>query len=148
MDLKDILSISGKPGLYKLVAQSRGGVIVESMADGKRFPVMASQNVSSLGDIAIYTYEDELPLVDIFKNIHEKQEGKKAPSHKESAAVITAYFGEVVPNYDVERVYASDMKKVLSWYNLLHKYGVLDFTEEAEPTEEKVEATTEDKEEA
>ena len=86
MNLKEILSISGKPGLYKLVAQSRTGVIVESLADGKRFPVMASQNVSSLGDIAIYTYSDEMPLADIFRAIFEKEEGKNLhqPQRKRS----------------------------------------------------------------
>ncbi len=136
MNLKEILSISGKPGLYKLIAQSRSGVIVESLADGKRFPVMASQNVSSLGDIAIYTYEDEMPLADIFRAIYKKEDGKACISHKESGATIESYIEEIIPNFDRERVYTSDMKKVLSWYNTLHKHGLVDMEEEKAETDE------------
>ena len=136
MNLKEILSISGKPGLYKLIAQSRNGVIVESLAEGKRFPVLASQNVSSLGDIAIYTYEDEMPLADIFRAIYQKEDGKTCLSHRESAATVESYIEEIIPNFDRERVYASDMKKVLNWYNTLHKHGLIDMEEEeSEETE-------------
>jgi len=134
MNLKEILTISGKPGLYKLVAQSRSGVIVEALADGKRFPVAASQNVSSLGDIAIYTYEDEKPLAEIFRAIYTKEEGKECLSHKESNAAIEKYVGEIIPNYDQERVYTSDMKKLLNWYNILNTHGLIDMEEE--PAEE------------
>jgi hypothetical protein len=142
MDLKEILSITGKPGLYKLIARSRTGVIVEAFADGKRFPVMASQNVSSLGDIAIYTDTEEVPLAEIFKTIFTKEEGKETLAPKASGAEIEAYFITILPNYDRERVYTSDMKKVLNWYNILHKEGVI--TEEAfaeKPEEEVAEAT-------
>lgn len=147
MNLKEILTISGKPGLYKLIAQSRGGVIVESLADGKRFPVAASQNVSSLGDIAIYTYEDEKPLAEIFKAINEKESGGKCLSHKESEKEIRAYIVGLIPNYDQERVYVSDMKKLLNWYNILHENELLIFDEEVETedtsdTQETIEADT------
>ncbi len=134
MDLKEILSITGKPGLYKLVAQSRTGVIVESLLDGKRFPVMASHNVSALSDIAIYTYSEEVPLADIFRLIYKKEEGNEAISQKSSPAELKAYFLEVVPEFDEERVYASDIKKVISWYNLLQSKGLIDAEEE--PVEE------------
>lgn len=148
MNLKEILAISGKPGLYKLIAQSRTGVIVEALADGKRFPVAASHNVSSLGDIAIYTDVDEMPLADVFRAIFTKEDGKECMSHKESADKISGYIAEIIPNYDRERVYASDMKKVLNWYNTLHKHGLIDLeaTEEAsDETNTQVAADTEAK---
>jgi len=133
MNIKGILSISGKPGLYKLVAQSKNGIIVEALSGNKRFPVSASSNVSSMEDIAIYTYEEEVPLVDVFQKIMDKEEGGKALSHKESSDQIIGYFADVLPDYDTERVYISDMKKVLQWYNLLQDTPLL--TEEA-PQEE------------
>lgn len=142
MELKKILAITGKPGLFKLVAQSRTGVIVESLEDGKRFPVMASQNVSTLGDIAIFTTEGELPLAEILRTIFTKQDGAAAISTKDSAEV-QKYFGEIVPNFDRERVYASDMKKVINWYNMLQKHGLVDLEVEAaaETEETTAEAT-------
>ena len=138
MDLKEILSITGKPGLYKLIARTRTGVIVEAFADGKRFPVMASQNVSSLGDIAIYTDAEEVPLAEIFKTIFTKEEGKETLSPKSSGADIERYFVEVLPSYDRERVYTRDMKKVLNWYNILHKEGLITEETLAEKPEEEV----------
>ena len=130
MDLKEILSIAGKPGLYKLIAQSRTGVIVESLIDGKRFPVMANHNVSALADIAIYTYSEEVPLADIFRTIFTKEDGGQAISHKSSAAELQTYFEEIVPEFDQERVYGSDIKKVISWYNMLQSKGLVDAEEE------------------
>lgn len=144
MNLKEILAISGKPGLYKLISQSRTGVIVESVLDGKRFPVRASQNVSTLGDIAIYTYSEEVPLADVFKAIYTKEDGAEAIDHKSPANELTAYFEEILPEYDRERVYNSDIKKVLSWYNLMHKNSMLDFTETEEESAE-VEAAEKEK---
>lgn len=138
MNIKGILSISGKPGLYKLVAQSKNGIIVESLTENKRFPVSASSNVSSMEDIAIYTYEEEVPLKDVFQKIYDKEEGAKTLSHKESSDQIVAFFTDVLPSYDTERVYISDMKKVLQWYNLLHDSGLLEAEEE--PTEEATES--------
>jgi hypothetical protein len=130
MELKKILAITGKPGLYKLIAQSRAGVIVESMEDGKRLPVMASQNVSTLGDIAIFTETGEKPLADIFRDIFTILEGQAAMSHKENASDIMTFFESLVPDYDRDRVYISDMKKVLQWYNTLHKHGLVDLEAE------------------
>jgi hypothetical protein len=143
MNLKEILSISGKPGLYKLTAQSRGGVIVESLLDGKRFPVAASQNVSALGDIAIYTHTEEEPLANIFRAIFEKENGGEAPSHKADIKELMSYFGEIVPEFDRDRVYPSDIKKVFNWYNLLQKQGLVDLEVEAEESEEAAETHAE-----
>ena len=144
MELKEILSITGKPGLYKLVAQSRTGVIVESLLDGKRFPVMASHNVSALADIAIYTYSEEVPLADVFRSIFKKEDGGEAISHKSSAAELKNYFLDVVPEFDEERVYVSDIKKVFNWYNLLQSKGLVDAEEDA-VEEEATTAETEEK---
>jgi hypothetical protein len=134
--LKEILSISGKPGLFKLVSSSNSSLIVESLIDGKRFPTYASAQVIALDDIAIYTEDEDRPLRDIFKTIAEKTNGEKAISHKESANAIKAFMLEVIPDYDQSRVYVSDMKKLFQWYNLLHDKGMLKF-DEKEKTDEK-----------
>lgn len=137
MDLKDIVAVTGKPGLYEIKAQSKGGIIVESLIDGKKIPVSVTQNLSALNEIAIYTYEEEVPLRIIFKAIGEKEGGKEAISPKESGKVLTSYFREVLPNFDEERVYTSNIKKVLQWYNLLASKN-FDFAsiQEEEDTEE------------
>ncbi len=141
MKLDDILSIGGKPGLYKLVAQSRGGVIVQSLIDDKRIPVTQTNNVSSLKDIAIYTYEEEVPLKEVFMKIAEKENFGKAIDHKASGAELRAYMEEVLPDYDQERVYNSDLKKLFQWYNLLQEQGLV-VAEEEETTEEVAETET------
>jgi len=138
MDLKDIVAINSKPGLYEIKAQSKGGIIVESLIDSKRFPVTVTHNISALNEIAIYTYEEEIPLRIIFKAIGEKEQGKEAINPKESGKVLTSYFREILPDFDEERVYTSNIKKVLQWYNLLASKG-FDFAsikEEEEETEE------------
>ena len=119
MTLEEIISVTGKPGLFKIISQAKSSIIVESLIDQKRFPVNAMHNVSVLDNIAIYTYEEEVPLKLVFKAIAEKEEGKECISHKESAKKLVAYFQEVLPDYDDERVYTSNIKKVLQWYNLL-----------------------------
>ncbi|MDE0535622.1 DUF5606 family protein [Tenacibaculum sp. L6] len=119
MEFNKIIAVTGKPGLYEILSQTKTGVIVKSIVDGKRFPITATHNVSLLENIAIYTYEEEVPLARVFKNIAEKAEGKEAISHKESAAKLTEYFSEVLPDFDQERVYASNIKKVIQWYNTL-----------------------------
>jgi len=124
MEFSKIIAVSGKPGLYSAVSQTKSGFIVESLADKKRFPITATNNVSLLENIAIYTYEEEVPLLDIFKTIFEKQEGKEAISHKESEKKLTAYFAEILPDYDDERVYTSNIKKVIQWYNILVNAGM------------------------
>lgn len=137
MELKDIVAINGKPGLYEIKAQSKGGIIVASLIDGKKTPVTATHNISALNEIAIYTYEEEVPLRIVFKTIAEKENGAEAMNPKENSKVLTSYFREILPNFDEERVYVSNIKKVLQWYNLLASKN-FDFAsiEETEDTEE------------
>jgi hypothetical protein len=137
--LKGILSISGQSGLFKLVAESKNSIIVESLDTKKRIPVYSSVKVSALEDIAIYTIEGETPLKEILKSISEKENGGAALSVKASGNELKAYFEEVVPEFDKERVYISDIKKVLTWYNSLQEKNMLDFSEPEEVTEEKKE---------
>ncbi len=127
MELDKVLSISGKPGLYELKAQTRGGFIAESMMDGKKISVNMRHNVSLLSEIAVYTYTEEVPLREIFQKIKEKEDGGQAISHKESKAKLEEYFGEILPDYDVDRVYISDIKKIIQWYNLLVSKGITEF---------------------
>lgn len=129
MSLDKILAIGGKPGLYKLLTQTRTGFVAESLIDGKRLSVGMSNNVSVLSEIAIYTLEEELPLWEVFRKIQEKEDGGKTPvTHKDDKIKLEEYFFELLPNYDEERVYASDIKKVIQWYNLLHDHGIKEFS--------------------
>ena len=131
MSLDKILSIGGKPGLFKLLTQTRSGFVAESLLDGKKVTVGMSSNVSVLSEIAIFTLEEELPLRAVFQKIKEKENGgKTAIGHKEDKLKLEEYFFDVVPNYDEDRVYPSDIKKVIQWYNLLHQHGITDFSEE------------------
>lgn len=123
MEFSKIIAVSGKPGLYEILSQTKAGVIVKSLLDGKRMPITATHNVSLLENIAIFTYEDDIPLAEVFKNIAAKEDSKEAISHKESANTLTSYFSEVLPGYDEERVYTSNIKKVVQWYNILVKAG-------------------------
>ena len=127
MDLKDILAISGQPGLYKYVAQSMRGVIVESLIDGKRMNAAVTSRVSALTEISMFTEGEDIALADVFTNIWNYTEGKEAISHKESADKIEAEFAKVLPEYDRERVHVSDMKKCFAWYNILVKAGFTEF---------------------
>ena len=135
--LKEILSISGKPGLQKLISNSSNAIIVESLIDGKRFPAYSNSKIIALEDISIYTEAEDMPLKEVFKRISAKENGKSALSHKEPTEKILAYFEEIVPEYDKERVYVSDMKKIIQWYNLLTEKGMLDLDEEAKEEEKK-----------
>ncbi|MGP1480014.1 MAG: DUF5606 family protein [Capnocytophaga sp.] len=129
MNLTKILAISGKPGLYQLETQTRTGFLATSLADDKRISVGIRNNVSLLSEIAIYTTTQEVPLVEVFKNIKNLEEGKQARiSAKSDGATLEAYFAEVLPEYDRDRVYASDIKKVIQWYNLLLSKGLLEET--------------------
>ena len=141
--LKGILAISGQSGLFKLVAESKNNIIVESLDSKKRIPVYSTSKVSGLEDIAIYTDEGDVPLKDVFKSISEKEEGGTALSHKSSGNELKKYFSEVLPDYDQERVYVSDIKKVLLWYNILHEKEMLDFTEEEAAEDETTEKKSE-----
>lgn len=119
MEFSKIISVTGKPGLFQVVSQSKNAIIAESLSDKKRLAINATQNVSLLENIAIYTYEEDMPLLDVFKAMAEKTEGEKAISHKESGKKLASFFAEVLPNYDDERVYTSNIKKVIQWFNLL-----------------------------
>ncbi|CAL67237.1 DUF5606 domain-containing protein [Christiangramia forsetii] len=143
MGLDKILAISGKPGLFELTAQTRGGFVAKSMLDGKKIAVNMRHNVSILSEIAIYTYTEEIPLGEVFQKIQEKEDGGEAINHKSSKKELENYFSEVLPDYDEDRVYASDMKKIFQWYNMLINNGFTDFSKE----EEKVENTENKKDE-
>lgn len=137
--LKEILSIAGKPGLQRLISNASNAIIVESLIDGKRFPAYSNSKIIALEDISIYTENEDMPLKEVFKRIYDKENGKPAINHKESQEKITAYFNEIVPEYDKERVYISDIGKIIQWYNLLVSRGILNFEQEQE-TEKPVEA--------
>jgi Domain of unknown function (DUF5606) len=136
MTISGIISISGKPGLYKVVAQGKNNIIVESLLDKKRSPAYASDRISALEDISIYTYGEDKALSEIFDAIYKKEKGGKCISHKEDQDKIVAYLLEVLSDYDQERVYASDIKKIFTWYNLLHDANELGKTDEEEKKEE------------
>lgn len=124
--LKGILSISGQSGLFKLVSQAKNAIIVESLADGKRFPAYSTARVSALEDISIYTEEGDVKLSEVFLKIYEKTNAGEAPGAKASGAEQKAFFESVLPQYDKERVYTSDIKKVCTWFNLLLSKGLID----------------------
>jgi hypothetical protein len=139
MNLTGIIAISGKPGLFKVVAQGKSNLIVESLEDGKRIPAYSSDRISSLEDISVYTYEEDQILSVVFESIYKRENGGLAPSHKEDKNTLEGYLLEILPNYDQERVYFSDVKKIFQWYNLLNKSGnlIIDEPVKEEPKEEK-----------
>lgn len=134
MNLSGIISISGKPGLYKVVAQGKNNIIVESLEDKKRVPAYSTDRISALDDISVYTYDEDIALKELLKRIYLKENGNLCISHKEDKTKLEKYLLEVLPNYDQERVYISDVKKIFQWYNLLQKSGELKL-EEQENTE-------------
>ncbi len=143
MALDKILSIGGKPGLFKLLTQTRAGFVGESLLDGKRVSVGMRNNVSVLSEIAIYTLEEEVPLREVFQKMKEKEGGKKTEiSHKAEKIALEEYFFEILPNYDEDRVYTSDIKKIVQWYNILVDNKITDFTDSKE--EEKVASAEEE----
>jgi hypothetical protein len=126
MNVEKILAIAGKPGLFELKLQTRSGFLAESLLDGKKITVGLSSNVSLLSEISMYTYTEEKPLVEIMRAIAIKEdEGPTSVSHKEDNAKLIAYFQEILPDYDADRVYASDIKKLLNWYNILQAKGMV-----------------------
>ena len=135
MDLSKILAITGKPGLYLVISQTKSGALVESIIDKKRIPVFATEKLSSLNDISIFTTDEDLPLKTVLKAIFDKENGGKCIDHKSDNNALKKYMEEVVPNFDKDRVYVSDIKKLFSWYNLLQQENLLDFSEETENTE-------------
>ena len=148
--LKDLMSISGHGGLFKFISQARNGIIVESLETGKRMNAFATMKVSALEDIAIYTEDKEIPLEEVLVLLHKYENGEEAISSKSDPGDLKDYFSAILPEYDRERVYVSDIKKVLTWYNLLLKYDLLKFDEEKtakkpvekEAPEDKAEAKT------
>lgn len=125
MELKGIISISGKSGLFKMVGQTKSGIIVESLEDGKRFPAYAAHKVSALEDISIYGYNEDRPLADIYEAIYKLEDGGKSVSANASAQDQRDKLLEVFPEYDEDRVYSSDLKKLFKWYNMLVDNGFL-----------------------
>jgi len=145
MDLKGILSISGYTGLFKLISQAKNSIIVESFDDKKRMPVYSTNKISPLDEIAVFTNEGEIHLRDILKNIYTKENSGETISTKSSPEELKKYFEIILPNYDKDRVYVSDIKKIINWYNQLHKHQLLKFDEEKQ--EETIPEDVERKEE-
>ena len=147
MDLSKILSISGKPGLFLMVGEAKNNLIVESLIDGKKLPSFAHDRVSTLKEISVYTETDDIPLEDVFKNIFKFTEGKEAPNPKKmSGNELKSFFAEVLPEYDRDSVYVSDIKKIVSWYNLLIAKNLIEFEDQNEETgESEASDATEDK---
>lgn len=129
MNLEKIMAISGKPGLFHLRVQTRTGFVAESFIDGSKITVGMKNNVSLLTEISVYTYDAEIPLVQVMKTIAKKENCLPALSHKEDNDKLKAYFLETIPNYDQERVYPSDIKKILNWYNILQAKGLVSIDE-------------------
>jgi hypothetical protein len=140
MNLKDIMSISGQSGLYKFIAQGRNGVIVEGLIDKKRQNASATSRISALEDIAVYTEDKEVPLAEVFRIIFTKENGEQVKLVKNTDDQVKKYFAEILPDFDRDRVYVSDMKKVIAWYNLLQGQNMVDLEVE-EKKEENSEET-------
>ena len=136
MELKDFISVAGKSGLHTIVGKSKNNVIVESLKDKKRFPIFNTNKISALSDISIYTYDEEILLSELFDRIQKKYKKEAAISHLESAEELKKVFEELVPNYDQEQVYNSDIKKVFQWYNILHDTDNLNKEESKEEKKE------------
>jgi hypothetical protein len=135
MNLKGIISVSGMSGLYKILAQTKNGLIAESLVDGKRQPIYSNDKVSSLEDISIYGNNEDIPLKEVFKSIKEKLSGTNVPDGKTDPKEMRSVFASCVPHFAEDRVYTSDIKKVFSWYTLLNNSGILDLAEEEEASD-------------
>ncbi len=142
MDINKILSIGGRPGLWEMKAQTRGGVLAESLVDGKKIPVNVKNNISMLGEISIYTYAEEVPLREVFQKIGEKEGFEKSINPKSPKNELISYFREILPEFDEDRVYQSDIKKIIQWYNTLIEKGFTSFVEEE--NEDEKDKTTEE----
>ena len=125
MNLEGIINVVGKPGLYKVVSQGKNTVIAEALTDGKKTPLFSHNQSNMLEEIGIYTYDETKPLSDIFDAIAIKENAEQALSHKSSTNQLTDYFREILADYDEERVYISDIKKVIQWYNAMQKHGLI-----------------------
>jgi len=143
MSIKKILAISGKPGLFELKVQTRTGFVAESLLDGKRITVSMRSNVSLLSEIAVYTYSEEVRLAEVFKAIATKENNEATISHKEDDAKLKAYFREILPEFVLDRVYTSDIKKIFNWYNLLQPKGIVTLEELSKVEEKQTEESAE-----
>ncbi len=132
MELKNVLAISGKPGLFRLISNNASRLLVESIADGKKLPVPPTSKVSSLDDIAIFTVEEDVPLSQVFQLIYEKTGGTESLDHKSGGSELRDYVADILDGLDHERVYDSDLKKLFQWYNILFNAGFFNETEVAE----------------
>ena len=141
MALKDILVITGQGGLFKYISQGRNNIIVESLIDKKRTNIPATAKISMLDDIAVFTEDEDVPLSEVFKKIQIKENGGLAIPHKSPDKELKEYFAAVLPKYDKDRVYLSDIRKIVMWYNLLHDLGITDFEV---PEEEQKEDNTDE----
>lgn len=139
MQLEKIISISGKPGLYKLISQLKNGFIIEDVLTKKKVSISNSSQVSLLDNIAMFTFDKEVPLFDVFENVAKNNEYKETISHKSTDAELREFMTASLPDYDHERVYVSDIKKLAQWYNILHKAGYItpeSFVKAEETTDE------------
>ena len=144
MDLSKIMAISGKSGLFKIISQARGGIIVESLSDGKKMPVFASHRSSVLEDISMFTYTEDIPLKNVLWNIFQKEDGKEVSIDlKADGSALYDYFESVLPEFDKDRVYPSDIKKVLAWYNQLLQHDLISEPKEEEEAENEKEEAAE-----
>jgi len=126
MNLEGIISVSGKPGLFKVISKKKTGLVVESIPDGKKLNVFALDKVSALEDISIYTYDDDIPLKEVYTKLYSIEEGKKSIDHKDAPEVLKNKMLEILEDYDQDRVYHSDLKKLFQWYNMLITAGLLE----------------------
>ena len=143
--LKDILAISGQAGLFKYISQARNGIIVESLETGKRIQAFSTMKVNSLKDIAVFTSQDEILLEEVFKKISDKESGGTSIDHKSAPEELKSYFLKILPDYDQQRVYISDIKKMINWYNILQKHDLLKFEKVKAGAEAKAKAKAEAK---
>tara|TARA_B100001146_G_scaffold224095_1_gene240746 strand:+ start:373 stop:807 length:435 start_codon:yes stop_codon:yes gene_type:complete len=141
MNLEGIIAITGKAGLFKVISQGNNAVIVESLTDKKRMPITVRYQANTLEEIGIYTLEDTTPLSEIFDTISKKENAKQSIGHKVSKEELIKYFEEILPNYDEERVYISNIKKVIQWYNALQTAGLIELPKEEKKTPKKKETT-------
>tara|TARA_B110000037_G_scaffold152219_2_gene171593 strand:+ start:2571 stop:3011 length:441 start_codon:yes stop_codon:yes gene_type:complete len=146
MNLKGLIAISGKPGLYKVAAQGRNNIIVESLDTGKKFPAFATEKISALEDISIYTYEEDVPLSDVYDKLAEKVNFDAAISHKESSAKLREELTSFLPDFDEGRIYDSDIRKIFQWYNILAAKGYIVKEEASEESVVEAEAADEEEE--
>lgn len=144
MDLSKILSISGKNGLYKLINQGKNTFIIESFEDGKRIPAFSHDGIATLDNISIFTDEEDVSITKVFQSIYKKENGAETPAILNDNAKLKKYFEEILPNYDKERVYVSNIKKVVSWYNILVKNNLIDLEEHTNESEDQIEESQPD----